>query len=365
MSGDKFTIGLVSHGRCQKIMNLPRPARTLQPVNIAGGGVAGLALGLALRREGVPVRVHEAGVYPRHRLCGEFISGAGPDEFARLGLTHVAHEAAHLGDAAWFLDGRKIFHRPLPEPAAGISRWRLDAAMAARLAELGGEVLCHARVRTPPPGEGWVLTTGRPRADGGPWIAQKAHYQNLPTEAGLEMHLGHNGYAGLARIESGKVNVCALLPATVGRKPSATLSDRLRACGMDALAARLDAASAVESSGCGISHFRTGWQSGNDDTLSLGDHAAIIPPFTGHGLSMAMLAALEAAPELTRWSAGRVSWRDAVRSTQAALRRKFAARLRWAAWLHPWLLRPAGQAALRTLCSCGLFPWRWLYHRVR
>ena len=43
-------------------------------LTIAGGGLAGLSLGIALRSRGVPVRVIEAASYPRHRVCGEFIS---------------------------------------------------------------------------------------------------------------------------------------------------------------------------------------------------------------------------------------------------------------------------------------------------
>jgi menaquinone-9 beta-reductase len=347
-------------------MNLAAPARSMQTVEIAGGGVAGLALGLALRREGVPVRVHEAGVYPRHRLCGEFISGAGPGEFARLGLAELLEGATVLTDSAWFLDGRRVLQRVLPEAAHGISRWRLDAGMAARLAELGGEVRCGERiVRGPDPAEGWVLATGRPRAVGGRWMAEKAHYSNLSMDAGLEMHLGRGGYAGVARVEDGEANVCALLPAAVGKSAPASLPDRLRACGLEALAARLEAAALIAPSRCGVSHFATGWQPRENGALTIGDHCAIIPPFTGHGISMAMLAALEAAPPLAAWSTGCVSWCDAIHEIRRTLRRKFSGRLRWAVWLHPLLLRPAGQSALRLLARCGLIPWHWLYHKVR
>jgi 2-polyprenyl-6-methoxyphenol hydroxylase-like FAD-dependent oxidoreductase len=55
-------------------------------VTIVGGGLAGLTLGIGLLRRGVPVTVWEAGSYPRHRVCGEFISGNGQNSLARLGL---------------------------------------------------------------------------------------------------------------------------------------------------------------------------------------------------------------------------------------------------------------------------------------
>ena len=47
----------------------------VKPITIVGGGLAGLTLGIGLRQCGVAVTVHEAGHYPRHRVCGEFISG--------------------------------------------------------------------------------------------------------------------------------------------------------------------------------------------------------------------------------------------------------------------------------------------------
>ena len=47
-------------------------------MTIAGGGLAGLVLGIALRDREIPVVLHEAGRYPRHRVCGEFLSGNGP-----------------------------------------------------------------------------------------------------------------------------------------------------------------------------------------------------------------------------------------------------------------------------------------------
>ena len=58
----------------------------MKPVTIIGGGLAGLTLGIGLRQHGVPATIIEAGNYPRHRVCGEFVSGRGQATLARLGL---------------------------------------------------------------------------------------------------------------------------------------------------------------------------------------------------------------------------------------------------------------------------------------
>ena len=56
------------------------------PITIVGGGLAGLTLGIGLRQRQIPVAVWEAGNYPRHRVCGEFISGRGQQTLERLRL---------------------------------------------------------------------------------------------------------------------------------------------------------------------------------------------------------------------------------------------------------------------------------------
>ena len=61
----------------------------MKEVTIVGGGLTGLSLGIALRRARVPVILHEAGQYPRHRVCGEFINGVGEETLARLGIADL------------------------------------------------------------------------------------------------------------------------------------------------------------------------------------------------------------------------------------------------------------------------------------
>ena len=60
-----------------------------RPITIVGGGLAGLVLGIGLRRCDAPVTIWEAGNYPRHRVCGEFISGRGQATLARLGMSEL------------------------------------------------------------------------------------------------------------------------------------------------------------------------------------------------------------------------------------------------------------------------------------
>ena len=188
-------------------------------ITVIGGGLAGLTLGIALRQREVPVTIWEAGSYPRHRVCGEFISGQGLAVLARLGLLGALRVAGAIeAHTALFVLGRRRspVHR-LAAPALCLSRHVLDALLAETFQRLGGELRLHSRWTAPRAAGGVVCATGRrlqPAENLPRWFGVKAHVargQALPLEADLEMHLSRHGYVGVNRIGGGEVNVCGLL----------------------------------------------------------------------------------------------------------------------------------------------------------
>ena len=65
------------------------------------------------------------------------------------------------------------------------------------------------------------------------------------------------------------------------------------------LAQRLERAEVDVKSVTGVKQFLLGWQPrAGADELRIGDHAAMIPPFTGNGMSMAFQSALDAVEPL-------------------------------------------------------------------
>ncbi|MFO7726178.1 MAG: FAD-dependent monooxygenase, partial [Oceanipulchritudo sp.] len=112
----------------------------MREVRITGGGLAGLSLGIALRKRGVPVRINEALRYPRHRVCGEFISGVGPEVLERLGIDEDLADALRLTRTRWYTGKTCVLEQSLPRPALGLSRWTLDSRLAKRFNDLGGHL---------------------------------------------------------------------------------------------------------------------------------------------------------------------------------------------------------------------------------
>ena len=334
-----------------------------RPLEIVGGGLAGLALGLGLRRAGAEATIFEAGDYPRHRVCGEFIAGLGKTTMARLGLAPLLADAGRLREVEWFFRGRAIRRHRLPEPALALSRHLLDARLAEAFTAAGGRLLTGTRVNTDETPDGRVFSTGRRRAPS-PWLGLKLHARGLRLGSDLEFHLGDDAYVGLCPVEDGCVNVCGLFrrrPDLAGTRET-VLAAYLHATRLDALATRLADAEVCSGSCSAVAGVSFGRSAKTRDRTSLGDTFAMIPPFTGNGMAMAFQSAEVALDPLLAWTQGETSWEETRRLVGERLRRRFRRRLVAAAVLHPLFHGRSGQGWLAAAARAGMLPLRPLYH---
>lgn len=338
-------------------------------ITIVGGGIAGLSLGIALRERDVPVRLFEASSYPRHRVCGEFVSGVREETLERLGVSDLIADAEVLSTTTWHDRDGPVFSAALPVPARGLSRFRLDARLAERFVDRGGEL--HEETRRRPgegSAEGLVLASGRALDRGSDWLGLKCHYPGLELESDLEMHLGEGGYVGLSRVEDGRVNACGLFRVRSGIESGrgGTFEQYIRSCGLESLGDRLAASGADESSIVGVSSFSFGRAGeGEAGTLAIGDRNAIIPPFTGNGMSMAFESSESVLPTLVDYSSGVLSWPETVIESRAALLRRFRRRLGLSRAIHPLLGSPRGLSVLRSMVKSRWLPFPLLFRLVR
>lgn len=334
-------------------------------ITITGGGLAGLSLAVALRHHDVPVTVLEAGTYPRHRVCGEFISGVSGETLVALGISDLFADARRHRSLAWHDRGQLIHCDEFQDHALGISRHLLDERLWKRLTELGGIVRTNFR-SAPDFRDGHLWAAGR-KPRGGPWIGLKAHVRISGQSADLEMHAGTNGYAGLAGVEGGWTNVCGLF--RIDRSTKATdrqlLTAYLDAGGNNRLAATLRDCEWREGSFSTVAGFELGRQRATPGLLALGDAESMIPPFTGNGMSMAFQAAECAIAPLVSYSRGKSSWQESANNVRSAVQRKFRRRLAVAGALHPLLFEAASRSLLQYLASTRLLPFQPMLSLVR
>jgi len=305
------------------------------------------------------VTLHEASTYPRHRVCGEFISGVSNDTLQSLGIGTCLDDATPLQTATW--NDRTGLLSEMAVPGRGISRWKLDDHLQRRFRDLGGTLLTNSRI---PPAPGVIWAAGRPRRRS-QWLGLKCHARNLKLSHDLEMFTSTGGYIGLAKIEDSRVNICGLFKRRQpsGAKGSALLLSILRQSSLDALADRLEAADLDEESFCGVAEFQTGQQSG--PPFCIGDAASMIPPFTGNGMSMAFESAECALQPTLDYAAGRNSWMEAANTSTANQTSRFKRRLISATILHHFLTNPTTLRLTSALARRNYLPLQNLLHFVR
>jgi flavin-dependent dehydrogenase len=332
-----------------------------RPIEIIGGGLAGLSLGLALRRANIEVTIIEAGSYPRHRVCGEFITGLAASTRARLGLTPFFSNAAANRSVGWFLRDTCVRHQRLPSIAPGLSRHTLDARLADAFVATGGHLRTNQRVTDAIQQPGRIIATGR-RRSGSRWIGLKIHALALTLAHDLELHLGDQAYIGLTRIENNRVNICGLFHRReISAKGIPLLLAYLDACRLGSLAERLRNTCLEETSFCAVAAVDFDRRIQPAREVRLGDTLAMIPPFTGHGMAMAFQSAESALGPVLAYARGEEEWHDTRRIIHEALQRRFRLRLASAGVLHSFLLQPSRQRWLGALNRARLLPLGPLY----
>ena len=128
---------------------------TAVDVAIAGAGLAGGSLALALARRGVSVAVVDPGSFPRDKLCGEFLSPECWGVLDRLGLVGGIEDAGYCAIREVRITtprGRAIRARLVgleAPPGLGLSRSTLDNLIVRLARQAGATVLESTRAAGP------------------------------------------------------------------------------------------------------------------------------------------------------------------------------------------------------------------------
>lgn len=323
---------------------------------VIGGGPAGTSAAITAARLGLDVLLLEAGRFPRHRVCGEFVSAEALLLLADfLGSNSQLASVPRVSQARAFIDDR-VIEFPVVPAAASISRYELDFALwesaikagvlarqqtrvhswrmvdkAFAIRMEGKELLVRSVIDAS--GRWSNLRLKRPQSKQH-WIGIKGHFlTSQPTDI-CDLYFFEGGYCGVQPLGDGRVNAAAMVRADVAR----TLGEVL---GLNKnLANRSQrwtpASDPVSTAPLIFRPPRT-----NERGAALcGDAAAFLDPFAGDGISMALHSGRLAAQELARYLRGECSLTSAMRSYDSKHRELLQPALRNAARLRRMLRFP-------------------------
>lgn len=286
---------------------------------VIGGGLAGCAAAITMAGAGRNVTLVERESTPKHKVCGEFLSREALTYLPRLGIEVAALGAVPIHSVRF--SGRSP--SPLPFAAMSLTRRTLDHALLQRACSADVRVLrgCSVESLTPHTAQlqdGTILHAdtifvatgkhdlrGHPRPTGRQpnLLAMKMYFRLSPAQTAalsgsVELILYPGGYAGLQPVESGAANLCCLIDRETFRTLGGAWPGLLAHMQQHAplLRERLQAATPLLDRPLAISSIPYGYMRAHSDGhWHLGDQAAVIPSFTGDGMSIALHTGILAA----------------------------------------------------------------------
>ncbi len=333
---------------------------------VIGGGPAGASAAITASRSGARVLMLERGRFPRHKVCGEFVSAESLDLLHQLlyrSHSRLISEATSIPQARIFLDGRML-QTPVDPAAASIARLDLDVALWESAAHCGVETHQQIAAQGISGGGPFVVRTSAGnfesravinasgrwsnliRAPIGQesrmkWLGLKGHFAESSTSASVDLYFFEGGYCGVQPVEIrnggskfARINACAMVRADVASTVSQVfalhpaLQERSRQ--WQPLSDPVSTSPLL---------FRTP-EPERDGVLMAGDAAGFVDPFVGDGISLALRSGSMAAQCLMPFLRSEASIADAVRLYRREYERHLAPVFRTSSKLRRMLLLP-------------------------
>jgi len=203
---------------------------------IIGGGLAGLVCAIHLGKLGHQVLIIEKQGFPKHKVCGEYVSNEVLSYLKWLGCDPSLLNPVNIEHLSFSSQKGKTVGCRLPMGGFGISRYTLDNFLYEKAKMYGCEVLIDSVVNVFFKKDSFVVTTSingqllgklaigaygkRSGIDQklgrdfilkkSHWLAVKAHYEGYFADGLVGLHNFEGGYCGVSKVENDQINICYL-----------------------------------------------------------------------------------------------------------------------------------------------------------
>ena len=207
---------------------------TYYDVIIIGGGLAGLCNAIHLSNFGKKVLLIEKNSYPKHKVCGEYISNEVLPYLSFLEINPFDFGAVKIDNFQLSTTNNKLISAKLPLGGFGISRYKLDYILSEKAKEKGVKILQDIVLNVDFKNNSFELETKNNQkfrskiAIGAfgkrslldvkmerdfiqkksPYLGVKIHVKGIFPSNLVALHNFKGGYCGVSNVENNTINLC-------------------------------------------------------------------------------------------------------------------------------------------------------------
>ena len=324
---------------------------------IVGGGLAGLVSALHLSQKGVDVLLIEKHAYPRHKVCGEYVSNEVLPYLTSLGFDPFDYGAKNITDLTLSTAAGRSISTTLPLGGFGISRYCMDATLAKKAIDHGAKILHSTVVDITFENDQFEVTTNEDKRytsefvigsfgkrsnldvimnrefikKPSPFLAIKAHYKGEHPTSEVGLHNFEGGYCGVSKVENDLINICYLADYKTFKKYKSIDDFQQHVLTRNKfLKKTFENVELAFEKPLTISQVSfSSKEPVAQHVLMCGDAAGMIHPLAGNGMGMAISAGQMASRLIVKYLQGDIPSRQALENQYTVeWNKKFSTRLK-------------------------------------
>lgn len=338
-------------------------------VIVVGAGLAGLVSSIQLAQAGLDVILFEKGSFPKHKVCGEYISNEIRPILYKIGLFPDQITPVKIKELILSAPSGNSLTAPLPLGGFGISRYQIDLSLSQLAIESGVKVITETAINAVQFREDYFDLTTRKgelfrskvvlgsfgkrsmldRTLNRVWFKYEAPYIGIKYHLKMDfpshqvgLHNFKGGYGGLSMVEDGSINFCYLISKSAFQK-----HNDIKGVEKAVLSQNPFLREALENSdvlpGFPLSISNISFRPKSliqDHIIMAGDAAGLISPLAGNGMAMAIHAADIASKYIIAYSRNEIS-REQM---EQEYWKEWNTTFRWRLWVGRQLQKVFGQS---------------------
>jgi len=309
-------------------------------VIIVGGGLAGLTSAIHLSKQNKEVLLVEKNEYPKHKVCGEYISNEVLPYLNSLGIYPLSEGAKQITKVHISTIKSNLIKGELPLGGFGMSRYFLDDLLVKKARSNGVKILkdtvdsiqfkkdsftiltkssgvFQSKITIGAFGKRSSLDQKMKRKfiqKKSPYLAVKTHVKGVFPENLVGLHNFKGGYCGVSKVENNAVNICYITDYRSFKKHKNITDFQEEVIFKNNYLRKIfkESTPIFEKP---LTISQVSFQTKNpveDHIIMCGDTAGMIHPLCGNGMGMAISSAQLACIRILQFLNGEIKTREGL-----------------------------------------------------